>query len=179
MSSSQVQSTDRTTFYLVFAFCEHDLAGLLSNPKVRMSLVHIKTMMKHLITGLNKLHRSKILHRDMKAANVLISKEGVLKLADFGLARPFVQRESEFSDFILFVICFDSFAVRPYLQTQTIPDLFTQIVLLLFGIVRQNFFSVIGHMVQKLMCGALDVLWLKCGHGSRLCKEIPSRSNSR
>lgn len=85
---------DRTTFYLVLAFCEHDLAGLLSNPKVRMSLVHIKTMMKHLITGLNKLHRSKILHRDMKAANVLISREGVLKLADFGLARPFVQREN-------------------------------------------------------------------------------------
>uniref|UniRef100_A0A8R1I400 Protein kinase domain-containing protein n=1 Tax=Caenorhabditis japonica TaxID=281687 RepID=A0A8R1I400_CAEJA len=85
---------DRTTFYLVFAFCEHDLAGLLSNNKVRMSLVHIKTLMKHLVAGLNKLHRSKILHRDMKAANVLISREGVLKLADFGLARPFVQRES-------------------------------------------------------------------------------------
>ncbi|CAP37429.2 Protein CBR-CDK-9 [Caenorhabditis briggsae] len=92
--SSAPATKDRTTFYLVFSFCEHDLAGLLSNPKVRMSLLHIKTMIKHLITGLNKLHRSKILHRDMKAANVLISREGVLKLADFGLARPFVQREN-------------------------------------------------------------------------------------
>ncbi|CAI2296412.1 unnamed protein product [Caenorhabditis sp. 36 PRJEB53466] len=91
--ASAPTAKDRTTFYLVFAFCEHDLAGLLSNQKVRMSLVHIKTLMKHLMSGLNKLHRSKILHRDMKAANVLISREGVLKLADFGLARPFVQRE--------------------------------------------------------------------------------------
>ncbi|KAK2711806.1 hypothetical protein QYM36_012810 [Artemia franciscana] len=32
---------------------------------------------------------NKILHRDMKAANVLITKNGVLKLANFGLARAF------------------------------------------------------------------------------------------
>lgn len=43
--------------------------------------------MKQLLNGLYYIHSNKILHRDMKAANVLITKTGVLKLADFGLAR--------------------------------------------------------------------------------------------
>ena len=40
-----------------------------------------------LLEGLFYIHGNNILHRDMKSANILITKEGVLKLADFGLAR--------------------------------------------------------------------------------------------
>uniref|UniRef100_A0A1I7WRU5 Protein kinase domain-containing protein n=1 Tax=Heterorhabditis bacteriophora TaxID=37862 RepID=A0A1I7WRU5_HETBA len=45
-SRASAYNRDRSTFYLVFAFCEHDLAGLLSNGKVKLGLVHIKTLMK-------------------------------------------------------------------------------------------------------------------------------------
>lgn len=79
----------RSTFYLVFDFCEHDLAGLLSNVNVKFSLGEIKKVLQQLLNGLYYIHSNKILHRDMKAANVLITKNGVLKLADFGLARAF------------------------------------------------------------------------------------------
>ncbi|KAG7273765.1 hypothetical protein CRUP_003265 [Coryphaenoides rupestris] len=75
--------------YLVFDFCEHDLAGLLSNANVKFTLAEIKKVMQMLLNGLYYIHRNKILHRDMKAANVLITRDGVLKLADFGLARAF------------------------------------------------------------------------------------------
>lgn len=79
----------KSTFFLVFDFCEHDLAGLLSNINVKFSLGEIKKVMQQLLNGLYFIHSNKILHRDMKAANILISKNGILKLADFGLARAF------------------------------------------------------------------------------------------
>lgn len=79
----------KSTFFLVFEFCDHDLAGLLSNSNVKFGLSEQKEVMKQLCNGLFFIHRNKILHRDMKAANILITKRGLLKLADFGLSRAF------------------------------------------------------------------------------------------
>lgn len=50
----------RSTFYLVFDFCEHDLAGLLSNEKVTFTLGEIKKVMQQLLNGLYYIHYSKV-----------------------------------------------------------------------------------------------------------------------
>lgn len=49
----------------------------------------VKKFMSQLCNGIKYCHSHRILHRDLKPQNLLIDKEGNLKLADFGLARAF------------------------------------------------------------------------------------------
>lgn len=80
------------TFYMVLPYMEHDLNGLIERLSVEdkpFTPAQIKLYMKQLFEGTLYLHQNKILHRDIKAANILISNNGNLKIADFGLARPY------------------------------------------------------------------------------------------
>jgi NIMA (never in mitosis gene a)-related kinase len=38
--------------------------------------------------AIRHVHRHKIIHRDIKAQNVFLTKDGKVKLGDFGIARP-------------------------------------------------------------------------------------------
>ncbi|QPG94502.1 Cell division control protein 2 [Epichloe festucae Fl1] len=54
-----------------------------------LSDVVIRKFMMQLCDGIKYCHSRRVLHRDLKPQNLLIDKEGNLKLADFGLARAF------------------------------------------------------------------------------------------
>ncbi|CEJ81272.1 Putative Serine threonine-protein kinase bur-1 [[Torrubiella] hemipterigena] len=75
--------------YMVTPYMDHDLSGLLDNPSVTFREAQVKCYMQQLLQGLCYLHENHILHRDMKAANLLINNQGILQIADFGLARHY------------------------------------------------------------------------------------------
>lgn len=85
----KAEGRKRAILYMVTPYMDHDLSGLLDNPDVRFQEAQIKCYMLQLFKGLRYLHGQHILHRDMKAANLLINNRGRLQIADFGLARHY------------------------------------------------------------------------------------------
>ena len=90
--SLQEVMVEHNDCFMVFEYLSHDLTGLLNHPTFKLEHAHKKHLGKQLFEGLNYLHRRGVLHRDIKAANILVSNTGQLKLADFGLARFFAKR---------------------------------------------------------------------------------------
>lgn len=83
----QGEKKKKAIMYMVTPYMDHDLSGLLENPDVKFTVPQIKCYMIQLLKGVAYLHEEQILHRDLKAANILINNRGVLQIADFGLAR--------------------------------------------------------------------------------------------
>ncbi|XP_075669503.1 putative serine/threonine-protein kinase At1g54610 [Castanea sativa] len=77
------------SLYLVFEYMEHDLTGLASHPGIKFSEPQVKCYMQQLLSGLDHCHSRGILHRDIKGSNLLIDNNGILKIADFGLANSY------------------------------------------------------------------------------------------
>jgi cyclin-dependent kinase len=74
---------------LVFEFVEHDLKKLLDLHPGGLALGLTKWFLVQLLRGVAFCHSSRVLHRDLKPQNLLISTTHELKIADFGLARTF------------------------------------------------------------------------------------------
>ena len=84
----------------VYDFVEHDgrpwlvmeylasrsLADLISESRA-LPMAEVARIGALLAAGLSAAHEAEIVHRDVKPANVLLAKDGAVKLTDFGISR--------------------------------------------------------------------------------------------
>jgi len=89
------------SIYIVMEFVEHDLKTLLETMKVPFLPAEAKTVIQQLLKGVHHLHDNWILHRDLKTSNILMSHKGILKIADFGLAREYGSPLKEYTQMVI------------------------------------------------------------------------------
>lgn len=79
-------------FSIVMEFVEQDLARVLEAQRQPFSIGQVKNLLDQLLAALEYLHDLRILHRDLKPSNILLSRSGVLKVADLGSLRDMQRR---------------------------------------------------------------------------------------
>lgn len=77
------------SIFLSLEYCEQDLASLIDNMPKAFSVSEVKCIALQVLRGLEYLHQNFIIHRDLKVSNLLMNDHGIVKIADFGLARFF------------------------------------------------------------------------------------------
>ncbi|ALC48935.1 cdc2 [Drosophila busckii] len=82
---------EENRIFLIFEFLSMDLKKYMDSlpAKVQLDSQLVRSYLHQLTDAIMFCHRRRVLHRDLKPQNLLIDKHGVIKVADFGLARSF------------------------------------------------------------------------------------------
>jgi cyclin-dependent kinase 2 len=75
---------------LIFEYLEHDMKKFMKTLTGPLNSDQVRSFSRQLFEGIIHCHNRRIIHRDLKPQNLLIDpNSGILKIADFGLARAF------------------------------------------------------------------------------------------
>jgi serine/threonine-protein kinase len=84
------QGSDQGLVFLVMELVRGRTLRDLLTARGRLTVAEAFAVLEPVLAGLTAAHRAGIVHRDIKPENVLIGVDGVVKVADFGLARAVV-----------------------------------------------------------------------------------------
>jgi len=76
-------------YYMVMEYVRGPSVRHLLNEQGRLEPAQAAEILRQTLIALGHAHREGFVHRDMKPENLLVTKEGVVKVADFGLARAY------------------------------------------------------------------------------------------
>ncbi|RQM10460.1 hypothetical protein KXD40_000873 [Peronospora effusa] len=79
---------DARNYYMILEYCaRRSLSAIVKTlPARQMEEKMVKKIFRQVVTGVVYLHANDVIHRDLKLANLLINKDGEVKISDFGLA---------------------------------------------------------------------------------------------
>lgn len=77
-------------WYLIFEYCPCSLQVLVEQEDYgKLTVERSRDFFNQLTEGLGYLHSQGVIHRDIKPGNMLVTQDGILKIADFGIAEQF------------------------------------------------------------------------------------------
>eukprot|EP00942_MAST-04A_sp_MAST-4A-sp1_P009086 g9086.t1 len=85
--------THQSAVVLVLELCVTDVDKIIKDTSVDLTSSHVKSIMHMLMNAVDFMHRNWILHLDLKPDNLLVNSNGVVKVTDFGLARPYGKKD--------------------------------------------------------------------------------------
>jgi eukaryotic-like serine/threonine-protein kinase len=77
----------RNVFLVMELVQGRTLRDLIRERQGRFSVAEAVSIMEPVLSALSAAHRAGLVHRDIKPENILLSDDGLVKVADFGLAR--------------------------------------------------------------------------------------------
>jgi len=76
------------TFFIIVEYIDGKSLYELVRDSGPLPAASVRKILGQLVQGLGYAHDSEIIHRDIKPGNVMITRDGQIKLMDFGLAKP-------------------------------------------------------------------------------------------
>ena len=81
----EIHETPEGDLFIAMAF--HDGVTLRSRMAAPLTLEEVLHIARQIAAGLEKAHQAGIIHRDIKPGNIIVDKDGIARIIDFGLAK--------------------------------------------------------------------------------------------